>query len=49
MRSFGIFYVKLRKPRVARNPKTGGRVDVPEKKFVRFKMSKLVRKEINKE
>ena len=49
MRSFGIFYIKLRKSRVARNPKTGDRVDVPEKKFVRFKMSKSVRKEINKE
>ena len=34
---------------VARNPKTGDKVDVPEKKFVRFKMSKSVRKEINKE
>ena len=49
MRSFGIFYIKLRKARIARNPKTGDKVDVPEKKFVRFKMSKSVRKEINKE
>ena len=49
IRSFGIFYIKLRKPRMAQNPKTGDRVDVPEKKFVRFKMSKSVRKEINKE
>ena len=48
LRDLGIFYIKLRKPRTARNPKTGDKVDVPEKKFVRFKMSKLVRKEINK-
>ena len=48
MRSFGIFYTKLRKSRTARNPKTGDKVFVPEKKFVRFKMVQSVRKEINK-
>ena len=48
MRSFGIFYTKIRKARTARNPKTGDKVNVPEKRFVRFKMSKSVKKEINK-
>tara|TARA_B100000029_G_scaffold504739_1_gene584131 strand:+ start:511 stop:792 length:282 start_codon:yes stop_codon:yes gene_type:complete len=49
MRSFGIFYIKLRKSRTARNPKTGDKINVPEKKFVRFKGSKSLRKEMNKE
>ena len=45
--SFGSFSVRRKGQRIGRNPKTGDKVDVPEKKFVRFKMSKLVRKEIN--
>tara|TARA_B100001996_G_scaffold210287_1_gene161372 strand:+ start:9078 stop:9362 length:285 start_codon:yes stop_codon:yes gene_type:complete len=48
LRDLGIFYTKLRKSRTARNPKTGDKVNVPDKKFVRFKMSRSLRKEINK-
>ena len=48
LRDLGIFYTKLRKSRTARNPKTGDKVNVPDKKYVRFKMSRSLRKEINK-
>ena len=37
LRGFGVFEVKKRKPRKARNPKTGESVMVPEKMVVTFK------------
>src|ERR1700677_1130370 len=37
LRNFGVFEVKKRKPRQARNPRTGEKVDVPEKLVVTFK------------
>jgi integration host factor subunit beta len=37
LRNFGIFEVKRRKPRKARNPRTGEHVDVPAKSVVAFK------------
>src|SRR6266852_2412818 len=37
LRNFGVFEVKLRKARKARNPRTGERVDVEPKKVVTFK------------
>jgi integration host factor subunit beta len=37
LRNFGVFEVKKRKPRRARNPRTGGAVDVPAKLVVTFK------------
>jgi integration host factor subunit beta len=37
LRNFGVFEVKKRAARRARNPKTGQRVDVPEKFVVTFK------------
>jgi integration host factor subunit beta len=37
LRSFGIFEVKKRKPRTARNPRTGEKVLVPAKLVVTFK------------
>lgn len=40
LRNFGVFEVKKRKPRRARNPRTGQRVDVPEKYVVTFKPGK---------
>ncbi len=47
IRGFGNFRLKERKPRKARNPKTGKGVDVPEKKAVRFKVGKALREAIN--
>ena len=40
LRNFGVFEVKKRKPRKARNPRTGDRVDVPAKNVVTFKPGK---------
>jgi integration host factor subunit beta len=37
LRNFGVFQVKERKPRKARNPRTGEIVDVPKKMVVTFK------------
>src|SRR4051794_7191185 len=37
LRNFGVFEVKQRKPRKARNPRTGERVKVPARNMVRFK------------
>ena len=37
LRNFGVFEVKERKPRRARNPRTGEAVDVPGKLVVTFK------------
>jgi len=48
LRNFGVFEVKRRAPRKARNPKTGDKVFVPSKNVVTFKpgkeMEELVRK-----
>lgn len=40
LRNFGVFQVKKRKAREARNPKTGERVSVPESVAVKFKPGK---------
>ena len=37
LRNFGVFEVRERKPRRARNPRTGEAVDVPGKLVVTFK------------
>ena len=37
LRNFGVFEVKKRKPRKARNPRTGEKVMVPAKLVVTFK------------
>ena len=48
LRNFGVFEVKKRAPRKARNPRTGDKVYVPSKNVVTFKpgkeMEELVRK-----
>jgi nucleoid DNA-binding protein len=40
LRNFGVFEVKLRKARKARNPRTGEKVEVPPKNVVTFKPGK---------
>jgi len=46
LRNFGVFEVKLRKPRKARNPRTGERVDVPAKAVVTFKPGKEMEEKV---
>jgi integration host factor subunit beta len=40
LRKFGVFEVKTRKPRNARNPKTGEKVPIPARSVVTFKPGK---------
>ncbi len=40
LRNFGVFQIKTRKARKARNPRTGHQVEVPEKFVVTFKPGK---------
>ena len=49
LRGFGIFSTKFQKPRISRNPKTGEKVNTPEKKTIHFKMSKDLFKKLNNE
>ena len=47
VRGFGSFRIRKRKARQGRNPKTGEKVDVPEKKVPYFKPSKKLKDLIN--
>tara|TARA_B100000902_G_C27005755_1_gene762133 strand:- start:353 stop:649 length:297 start_codon:yes stop_codon:yes gene_type:complete len=47
--SLGVFYTKIQKARISRNPKTGEKVHTPEKKTIHFKMSKDLFKKLNNE
>jgi integration host factor subunit beta len=47
VRGFGSFRIRERKPRQGRNPKTGEKVNVPEKKVPYFKPSKELKDLIN--
>ena len=49
LRGFGVFYTNLQKSRISRNPKTGEKVNTPEKKTIHFKMSKDLFKILNNE
>ena len=48
LRGFGVFDVKKRKARIARNPKNGAAVAVPEKNVPFFRMGKGMKDRINK-
>tara|TARA_B110000971_G_scaffold203579_1_gene224233 strand:- start:42 stop:332 length:291 start_codon:yes stop_codon:yes gene_type:complete len=47
LRGFGIFSTNIQKARISRNPKTGEKVNTPEKKTIHFKMAKDMFKKIN--
>ncbi len=46
IRGFGTFKVKDRKPRIARNPRTGEQVPVPSRKVPVFKVSKELKDKV---
>src|SRR5262245_15684666 len=48
LRNFGVFEVKQRKPRKARNPRTGDRVDVAAKNVVTFQPGKEKEEQVRK-
>ncbi len=45
---FGTFEVKTRKARKGRNPRTGNPIDIPAKKYVRFKPGKALKEKVEK-
>ena len=47
LRGFGIFSTNIQKARISRNPKTGEKVNTPEKKTIHFKMAKEMFKNLN--
>ena len=49
LRGFGVFSTNIQKSRISRNPKTGEKVNTPEKKTIHFKMSKDLFKILNNE
>ncbi len=49
LRGWGVFSTKNQKNKISRNPKTGEKVIVDEKKSISFKMSKDLFNEINDE
>ena len=49
LRNFGVFAVRRRKPRKARNPRTGDKAMVPEKLVVVFKAGRVMQERVEKE
>ena len=46
LRNFGVFEVKRRAPRKARNPKTGEKILVPERRVVTFKPGQIMQRRV---
>ncbi len=49
IRGWGIFSTNLQKARISRNPKTGEKINTPEKRTIHFKMAKDLFKKLNNE
>jgi nucleoid DNA-binding protein len=47
LRNFGVFEVKRRRARKARNPRTGERITVPERMVVTFKPGREMEQRVN--
>ena len=47
IRGFGTYKIKKRKARVGRNPKNSELVQIPEKKAIKWKISKTFFKQLN--
>ena len=47
LRGFGAWSTHIQKASIRRNPKTGDKVSIPEKKTIHFKTSKELSKKIN--
>ena len=48
IRGFGVFKTTLRKARIGRNPKNSESVQIPEKRAIKWKMSKTFFNRLNK-
>ena len=49
LRKFGVFSTNIQKARISRNPKSGEKVNTPEKVTINFKISKELFKKLNNE
>ena len=49
LRTFGVFFTNIQRARISRNPRTGEKVNTPQKKTIHFKMSKELFKKLNNE
>ena len=49
LRGFGTFRTNIQKQSIRRNPKDGTKVNVPEKRIIKWKMSKDLFKKLNNE
>ena len=49
LRGFGVFFSNIQKESIRRNPRTGEKVNVPQKKTIHFKMAKDLFKKLNNE
>ena len=47
LRGFGVFFSNIQKESIRRNPRTGEKVNVPQKKTIHFKMAKDLFKKLN--
>ena len=47
LRGFGTWSIHIQKPRISRNPKTGEKIETPQKKTIHFKMGKKLFKKLN--
>ena len=47
LRGFGMWSTHLQKARISQNPKTGEKINTPEKKTIHFKMAKELFQKIN--
>jgi len=48
IKAFGMFKITLKKARMGRNPKTSSMVSIPQKRAMRWKMSKTFFNRLNK-
>jgi nucleoid DNA-binding protein len=46
LRNFGVFRVKTRGPRMGRNPRTGEKVSIPERRVIQFVPGRLLKERI---
>ena len=47
LRGFGTWSIHIQKARISRNPKTGEKIETPQKKTIHFKMGKELFKKLN--
>ena len=47
LRNFGMWSTHMQKARISRNPKTGEKIQTPQKKTIHFKMAKELFSKLN--